>query len=287
MEQVGKHDRAVVDPDEDSPLGAALAARDARTLDMVKEAVAHKQVLLAYQPVVTAAAPNTPVLHEALLRVIDETGRVIPAREFMTAVEEDELGRMLDCLALEKALATLAASPELRLSVNMSARTIGYPRWKDMLLHGLSQNPKIAGRLVLELSENSVLHVPELVRNFMNELQPRGIVFAIDDFGARYGTLRSFKDFFFDILKFDAKLIHDVQNDIELQAIAGGTATIARNLGMVTVAGHVEHPDAARVLAKLGVDCFQGFLFGPPSISPPWIKPSTAKGHHKNNSDAA
>ncbi len=285
MGRMRKRDLAKLAPGEDSPLDAAVTSRDRRTLDMVREAVTHKQVLLAFQPIVSAAPPNAPVFHEALIRVLDETGRVIPAKDFMASVEEDELGRMLDCRALEKSLATLFTNPELRLSVNMSARSIGYAPWMTTLRRGLSRRKDIAGRLILELSEPSVLQVPELVRGFMDELQPQGIAFALDDFGARHGALRSFKDFFFDMLKLDGGLIRGVQSDIESQAIAAGTAAIARNLGMVTVAGRVEHPDEAATLASVGIDCLQGYLFGAPTVSPPWA--SKSKKNNKNNRDAA
>lgn len=285
MGRMRKRDLARLAPGEESPLDAAVTSRDRRTLDMVREAVTHKQVLLAFQPVVAAAPPNASVFHEALIRVLDETGRVIPAKDFMAAVEEDELGRMLDCRALEKSLASLFTNPDLRLSVNMSARSIGYAPWMTTLRRGLSRRADIAGRLILELSEPSVLQVPELVRGFMDELQPQGIAFALDDFGARHGALRSFKDFFFDILKLDGGLIRGVQSDIESQAIAAGTAAIARNLGMVTVAGRVEHPDEAKTLASVGIDCLQGYLFGAPTVSPPWV--SKSKKNNKNNRDAA
>jgi EAL domain-containing protein (putative c-di-GMP-specific phosphodiesterase class I) len=285
MGRMHKRDLAGLAPGEDSPLGAAVASRDKRTLDMVREAVAHKQVLLAFQPVVAATPPNAPVFHEALIRVLDETGRVIPAKDFMPAVKENELGRMLDCRALEKSLATLRTNPKLRLSVNMSARSIGYGPWMATLKQGLARRDDIAGRLILELSEPSVLQVPELVQGFMDELQPRGIAFALDDFGRRHGALRSFKDFLFDMVKLDGSLVRGVQSDIESQSIAAGTAAIAQNLGMVTVAGRVQHPDEASTLASLGIDCFQGFLFGPPTISPPWATES--KKNNKNNPDAA
>jgi hypothetical protein len=54
---------------------------------------------------------------------------VIPAGEFIGAVETSELGRKLDCLSLEIGLRTLQEQPSLRLSINMSARSIGYPPW--------------------------------------------------------------------------------------------------------------------------------------------------------------
>ncbi|MCW9043290.1 MAG: EAL domain-containing protein [Pseudopelagicola sp.] len=295
MGRMRKRELADLAPGDESPLDAAVVARDSRVLSMVREAVEHKQVLLAFQPVVSATQTNRPIFHEALIRVLDETGRIIPAKDFMASVAEDELGRMLDCLALEKSLKTLAKQPDLRLSVNMSARSIGYPLWKDTIEKGLSKRPDIAGRLILELSESSVLHVPELLRGFMDDLQPRGIAFAIDDFGARQGALRTFKDFFFDMLKLDGRLIRNLNSDVELQAIVAGTAAISNSLGMVTVASRVQKPEEAKTLAALGVDCLQGFLFGAPTVSPPWDERGRRKKggwrkdgkNRKNNQDAA
>ena len=75
---------------------------------------------------------------QGLIRVMDPTGRVIPAKDFMPVVETHEIGRQIDCHALEIGLAALARVPDLRLSINMSARSIGYPRWKQVLRRGLT-----------------------------------------------------------------------------------------------------------------------------------------------------
>jgi EAL domain-containing protein (putative c-di-GMP-specific phosphodiesterase class I) len=86
-----------------NPLAMAVANRDTQTLEMVRASVSHKNVMLAYQPVVQAQNPNRIAFFEALIRVLDDTQRVIPAREFITVIEETELGREIDCLALQKA----------------------------------------------------------------------------------------------------------------------------------------------------------------------------------------
>ncbi len=159
----------------------------------------------------------------------------------------------------------------------MSARSIGYPLWKDTIEKGLSKRPDIAGRLILELSESSVLHVPELLRGFMDDLQPRGIAFAIDDFGARQGALRTFKDFFFDMLKLDGRLIRNLNSDVELQAIVAGTAAISNSLGMVTVASRCKSRKRPRHLPRLAwIAC--KVSFGAPTVSPLGRERATQKG---------
>ena len=109
----------------DSPLGWAVSARDRDTIQMVAEALRHREVLLAFQPIVASSDPRRVAFHEGLIRVLDDTGRVIPARDFIGAVESTETGRVLDCVALELGLRTLARVPALRLAINMSARSIG------------------------------------------------------------------------------------------------------------------------------------------------------------------
>ncbi|MDP1577745.1 MAG: EAL domain-containing protein, partial [Cypionkella sp.] len=103
-----------------SPLGVAISAGDRETLSMVRQAIDSKRLRLAYQPVVLARDPARVAFQEGLIRVLDPTGRVIPAKDFMEAVESHEIGREIDCAALDIGLAALARVPDLRLSINMS-----------------------------------------------------------------------------------------------------------------------------------------------------------------------
>ena len=91
----------------ENPLNAAVVSRDRSTLDMVAEAVKHDQTMLAFQPVMQAMPPHQTAFYEGYIRVLDATGRVIPARDFMHVVEEKEIGRALDCLALQHGLRAL------------------------------------------------------------------------------------------------------------------------------------------------------------------------------------
>ncbi|WP_439103420.1 EAL domain-containing protein [Celeribacter marinus] len=261
----------------DSPLTAAVAERDKNTLQMVRDAIRKKQVLLAFQPIVQAARPDRPAFWEGLIRVLDDNGRVIPAREFIHTAETSEMGRVLDCLALEYGLATLRENPDLRLSINMSARSIGYPRWMETLKRGLERDPTGGERLILEITESSAIVMPDLVTVFMQQQQDRGISFALDDFGAGYTSFRYLRDFYFDMIKIDSTFIRGIAQNPDNQVLTASLISVAQHFDMFTVAEFVETQEDAAYLVDAGIDCMQGHYFGAATIDPPWVRQSNQK----------
>ncbi|WP_371224616.1 EAL domain-containing protein [Roseovarius sp. 2305UL8-3] len=273
MPRDDKMTKADIPAGAQDPLSYAVAARDRSVIEMVNAAVRHKQVMLAYQAVVPARNQSKPAFYEGLIRVLDETGRIIPAKDFIGAIETTETGRIVDCLALEKGLHVLSKYPCIRLSINMSARSIGYSRWMRTLKRGLGKDPTIGERLILEITESSAMLVPELVMGFMADLQSKGISFALDDFGAGYTSFRYLRDFYFDILKIDGQFIRGISQDPDNQVLTTALATIAEQFDMLTVAESVETPQDAAYLTAMGIDCLQGYYYGAPTVRPPWLAP--------------
>jgi EAL domain-containing protein (putative c-di-GMP-specific phosphodiesterase class I) len=224
-----------------------------------------------------AGDQSRPAFFEGLIRVMDPTGRVIPAREFIGAVENHEMGRVLDCLALEMGLIALQNTPGLRLSINMSARSIGYRRWMETLEAGLRGNPTVAERLILEITESSCIVMPDVVQAFMADLQLRGICFAMDDFGSGYTAFKYFRDFDFDMLKIDGSFIRGIDRNPDNQVLVQALVGIARHFDMFTVAEFVETAQEAEFLTSIGVDCLQGYHFGAPELRPEWQTRQTSR----------
>ena len=260
------------DLEDQSPLDHALAERDRGVVAMVRQAIDHQRFRLAYQPVVRTQTPQRrPAYYEGLIRILDSTGRIIPARDFMATVETQELGRRIDCMALDLALGALKQYPNLRLAVNLSARSLGFPGWTRRLERALSATPGMGERLILEISEDSAMTMPDMVAVFMEEWQPQGVAFALDNFGAGYTAFRHFRECFFDMVKIDPQFIRGIHESSENQVLCAALISVARHFEMFTIAEAVENAQEAAVLTDLGVDCMQGYLFAGPSTQPPWM----------------
>ena len=255
----------------ENPLDYAVTQRETNTLDMVRDAIDHKQTLLAFQPILRSDAQTSIGFYEGLIRVLDPTGRVIPAADFMDKIEDSEIAREIDVLALRHGLLSLQRTPQLRLSINMSARSIGYKPWMNCLNRFLKTEPALGERLILEISESSAMMVPELVIDFMQRLQPKGICFAMDNFGSGKLAIKYFKDFDFDILKIDGQFIRGMVQNPDQQALARALHAIARELGLLTVAESVETAEEAALATQIGIDCLQGYYFAPPTTKPDWL----------------
>lgn len=262
--------RADVDWKDSNPLAFAIYENDNQTLSMVREALAQGRVRLAFQPVVLAVEGWPVGFYEGLVRIFDQTGRPIPARAFMSAVEALEIGREIDCASLALGLRTLVQNPQIRLSVNMSARSIAYPKWSRILRHFIGQDPQLAERLILEMSETSAMHLPEIVTTFMREWRPKGLSFAMDDYGSGHISIPQLRAFDFDILKIDGNFTRNIHAHGEHHAITAALLAVARQFDRLCVAEAVENEEDARWLTALGVDMLQGYFFGAPTVLPPW-----------------
>ena len=259
--------------DIDQPRNALDIAVQARVRDapaLARDAIRHRRVKLAFQPVVQAAAQDRIAYHEALARVQDPHGRSLPAADFIRVIEEEEAGRALDCVVLSKGLGILARNPGVRLALNLSARSVGYRKYARILEQGLGDDPTIAERLILELRDASVQRIPELVWDFMNRYARTGISFTLDNFGQGPSDLGMLTRFPFDIIKVHGTVVRGVGADPDRQSLLRAILAMAREIDLFTVAEGIETLEDALFARDAGIDCLQGYFFAAPTLEPPW-----------------
>ncbi|MDQ2066294.1 EAL domain-containing protein [Xinfangfangia sp. CPCC 101601] len=259
---------ALVEPELASPLACALSSMEREVLTTVRTALSQRRMRLAYQPAVYAADPSIIGFYEGYIRLLDAQDRVIPARDFMPVVEMQELGREIDLAALQLGLQTLQEHPGIRVAVNMSARSVGYAPWTQLLWRSLLNHPGIGRGLILEISEATAVQMPDVLIPFMNELRPQGIAFTLDDYAAGATSLQLLAAFRFDIAKLDGRFVRGIDRYAGHQKILRGAIALAQEFGMFLTAESVETHAEAEWLRDQGVGCLQGFFFGAPDVSP-------------------
>lgn len=263
--RVSKYDR---EPGLASPLDVAISAEDRQIMAQVAQALKDRRMRLAFQPAVYAADPTIIGFYEGFIRLLNDRDQVIPARDFMRAVEQQELGREIDCAALQMGLMMLQRHPKIRVSINMSARSVGYRPWSQVLRKAVRDTPGLARRLILEISEPTILQVPDMLKPFMEEMRAQGVVFALDDFGADLMSLRMLCDLRFEIAKIDGSLVSLIDRSPEIQVVVRAAIAVAQEMDMYLVAEAVETESQANWLIRAGVGCLQGYMFGAPTVAP-------------------
>jgi EAL domain-containing protein (putative c-di-GMP-specific phosphodiesterase class I) len=234
----------------------------------VAQALAQGRVGFHYQPVVQAKSPRMPAFFEVLARLTTPAGELLPAGAFLPAVESGPLGRAIDRLALAHALKLLAATPGLRLAINMSPLSMGDEEWLGILADAARDGSGACGRLILEITEAAAILDAGQTIDFMDHVRATGCAFALDDFGAGATGFKYFRDFRFDMVKIDGSFVDGIARARDAQVLVECLAAVARHFEMLTVAERVESQADADWLRGLGIDCLQGWLYGRPSAVP-------------------
>lgn len=228
-----------------------------------------KRLKLAFQPVVDRAS-RAVVFHEGLLRLERTDGSVAMAEDFIELCESLGLIRLIDHYVLARSLETLEAAPEARISVNVSAETVGDAGWLSLIATAVARRPDLSGRLIVEITETAAIRNLDEAASFVATLHDLGCPLALDDFGAGFSSFRSLRSLGADIVKIAGVFLEDLQNSPDDQVFIKALVGIARHFGMKVVAEWVEDEETLALLGEFGVDMIQGNLIGAASSQWPW-----------------
>ena len=254
-----------------SPERVAIRRRTLATGDRVLAALKERRLKLAVQPIVRAGTGEV-VMHECLLRMLDDSGDVMAAGAFMPVVEKLGLVRQVDRRSLELAIEELEQNDEITLAVNVSGMTATDASSRANLLALVKSHERIAPRLVFEITETVAMADIHESAQFAKSFRDLGCGVALDDFGAGYTSFRHLKQLAIDIVKIDGQFVKDVATSADNQLFVRTLMSLARGFGLKAVAETVETVADAEALAGYDVDYLQGYLFGRPSLERPWSR---------------
>ena len=230
-------------------------------------ALQHDGFTLLAQPIVELATGHTS-RHELLLRMRDEAGRHILPGLFLHVAERLEMVQEIDRWVTTQAIALLAEhrdrGEELALDVNLSGLSIGDPALLALIRQELERTNVSPHNLTFEITETAaVINMPR-AGEFIRDLNRLGCRFALDDFGAGFGSFHYLKHLPFDFLKIDGEFVQNCRTSETDRLLIRAAVDIATGMGKRTIAECVGDQETVRLLRSLGVDYGQGFHLGHP-----------------------
>lgn len=249
-------------PDRDSYSPARLTL-----VSELKRAVQRHELDVHYQMQVDLAGGSV-IGMEALVRWDHPTRGSVGPDEFIPVAEHTGLIRPLTLFVLDEALANLGrwrhVGYALRMSVNLSARSLLQPTLVADVAALLERHGVPRGGLCLEVTESSIMVDPRRGIAVLESLRDLGVSISIDDFGTGHSSLAYIKRLPVDEIKIDRSFVSSMLTDSSDDTIVGAVVSLARNLGLGVIAEGVEDEATRTRLLELGCPAAQGYLIGRP-----------------------
>ena len=232
-----------------------------RKLDSdLRTALAEEQFELYFQPVVSVM-DRQPTSFEALLRWRHPERGILSPDEFIPLAEENGLIVPLGEWALRTACREAAGWPaHIRVAVNVSALQFRAPTFLRSVSEAIRAANMTGSRLIVEVTESVMVKDAEQVVSTLHIMREMGIAIAMDDFGTGYSSLNYLRRFPFDKIKIDKSFIAELGQREDSTAIVRAATSLARALGMKTVAEGIETEDQLSRVRIEGCSEAQGYL---------------------------
>jgi len=234
----------------------------------LRAGVAHGDLRLHFQPIVDLRTGAT-IGREALVRWQHPTRGLLGPAWFLPVAEETGLIEDVGRWVLGRAAHVAASTPELGyVAVNVSPSQVmraGLLADVEATLEASGLEPK---NLVIELTESVMLGAAPAGRKELHRLDDLGVRLVVDDFGTGFSALSYLRDLPVSGIKVDRSFTAGLGHDPQCERIVEALTGLAHGLGVDLVAEGVETEQQRALLAEVGCQHAQGYLFGRPVPHP-------------------
>jgi EAL domain-containing protein (putative c-di-GMP-specific phosphodiesterase class I) len=237
---------------------------------MLQSALDEHRVIVYYQPVIDFSTGRI-VGFEALARIEENDGSILPPVEFISVAEDSGLVVPLGTQVLEMACEearhwapTGSTDPPLTIAVNLSARQFEPGDLTQVVESMLEHTGLHPESLHLELTETAIIDLRPDILSQLELIRDLGVQIGLDDFGTGYASLTHLRRLPLSFVKIDQTFVQGIGEDRSDERIVSAVVDLAANLGLRSIAEGVETIDQLRRLRELGCDQGQGYLFARP-----------------------
>lgn len=261
--EAGRNQIHVYRPDKSI---AALRHGEAQWVTRIRSALDEDRFALYVQPIhALSADPNGRHHYEVLIRMIDESGGLIPPGAFIPAAERYDLMPAIDRWVVRHVAAYLLENKpacirqDCRLFVNLSGQSLCDDETLQTIMELLLQHRLPEGMLCFEVTETAAISNLSSAKHFMRVLKHFGCEFALDDFGSGLSSFGYLKHMPVEYLKIDGSFVKDMQRDRIDESMVDAINRIGHIMGLETIAECVENEETLQRLTRMGVDYAQGY----------------------------
>jgi diguanylate cyclase (GGDEF)-like protein/PAS domain S-box-containing protein len=236
----------------------------------VKRALNDHRFFLEAQPIVPLQGDRQAKRnYELLVRMRDESGRVVPPGAFLPAVERYNLSLRLDRWVITTALQWISTHRSQiervsRIFINLSGDSVGDPQLQEFIRQSILELSVPPERIGFEITETAAIGNLTRANQLIAGLRELGCAFALDDFGSGVSSFAYLKALTVDYLKIDGLFIGNIVADRIDYEMVRSITDIGHVMGKKVVAESVESLEAMEKLRQIGVDFVQGFAVGAP-----------------------
>ena len=235
----------------------------------IAPALENREIKLYYQPKVCTRGGKIRGF-EALIRWQDGEGGFIPAIKTVSAAEDAGFLEDLTLWTVQEATRVLgnwierfAPQPPFSLSVNIPPLCLHSSVFVDQVINLVRRHDLPSGYLEFEILEDRQIEESRATIDNINRLVAAGIHLSVDDFGTGYGSLSYLSRLPLQTIKVDRSFTSGLSGDAQADFIARSIVGMGRNAGLCVIAEGVETEKQLELLAEMGCQLVQGFLFAP------------------------
>jgi diguanylate cyclase (GGDEF)-like protein/PAS domain S-box-containing protein len=235
--------------------------------DRIRHAIDEERFTLLAQPILSLRT-NEISQYELLLRMEGSDGELLPPHAFLPSAERSGMVQEIDLWVTRQAIRLIESQRQLgrdlHLEVNLSGRTLGDPSLPRAIQEELRNVMIDPASLIFEVTETTAVLNMDEAKEFASQLTDLGCRFALDDFGAGFGSFYYLKYLPLEFLKIDGDFITDLASNVIDQAMVRAIVDLSVRLGKATIAEFVPDAETVDLLREYGVDFAQGYHVGRP-----------------------
>ena len=247
-----------------------------RTEQLILEAMEKDQVEVYYQPIYSTKE-HCFTSAEALVRIRDEEGNLVPPGVFIDVAEQNGMILKLGEMVFEKVCCFLREHDIEQyglhyIEINLSVVQCSYEQLAEDYINIMKKYEIPSSLINLEITESASMEAKRILLNNMRSLMDYGVKFSLDDFGTGQSNLNYIVDMPVDIVKFDKDMINAYFENGKAKYVMNAAMHMVHGMNLEIVSEGIETREQYEIMEELGISYIQGYYFSKPLSQQQFLK---------------